>query len=849
MPNKRILSLLARLLAVLCLFTLSAHGQAGDFAPSQTASNPLQLRISDGSIGGGVLGTFQFKATNVLLTASATNYVYLDLTTSPPTLTVNTTGFPATAVCYKIATVVTSAAQITSLTDSRPSFNSTLGSSSSSPSSQGPVINVTNSIYAGGALSSNADNNAQFTSAVAALNASTNPSISTALGTPVLASGVTPGATTLNWSATVPANATTIMFIGDQSSHHAMTASDTGGTIYSQVSGAQSLVAAGSMTVHASAPGGMKSSTGFGLQWSGSQPNAVVSISYPSGVSLVTNPIGASSGGAGTAFTFSQTMLRAGSTLAVGCVFFNSNAATFSATTGTVQTQVASTATVQGVVLMTNTGTSIGSNVTVAGNFSAATNTACVGIEIQTYGTSTQLPTLYVPAGSYNYSGGLNPTIPALLKCEPGAVLNYTGSGHAVDMGPIGGSPASLPTWPYYVDGCTFSGGQNATQGVFFQPNTVIVGVRNSTFVNFGPASTGVNGFYAVAGQCDQWDEEIGPQNRFLTTDLIPRNYVRNNIGACDMDSFLRVHDSEFYCLAGPGGANAINCNAGQSGIGIYADGLQHIISLNSFGWLNPDIIMACANATFCYGSKIDNNVIDSQQDCTVPIGGTCYSPITFRNTIQGLVVQHNNFDLHSLAKSPIGPYDGSALLNGLRVNFNQASPIADATPFVTMNNTAGQILNQSSNNFCNTATGTGGVWKNCVTPHTTGANINNFTFNVDDQHTAGLYATTTNCSAVGSAASPSVAACVAAASGSFSCATAATATCTVNTTAVTANSNIIVQQRTDTTTGTRLGVTCNVTLSTIRPDITAVVAATSFSFGLTQPVTNPNCYAYWIVN
>jgi len=112
-------------------------------------------------------------------------------------------------------------------------------------------------------------------------------------------------------------------------------------------------------------------------------------------------------------------------------------------------------------------------------------------------------------------------------------------------------------------------------------------------------------------------------------------------------------------------------------------------------------------------------------------------------------------------------------------------------------------------------------------------------------------YRTITNCAAVGSAASPSVAACGAAPAGTVSCATNATATCTVNTSAVTASSQIFISQREDTTTGTRLGVTCNVTPSVIIADenITAVVAGTSFSFSLTQPVTNPDCFSYFIVN
>lgn len=111
-------------------------------------------------------------------------------------------------------------------------------------------------------------------------------------------------------------------------------------------------------------------------------------------------------------------------------------------------------------------------------------------------------------------------------------------------------------------------------------------------------------------------------------------------------------------------------------------------------------------------------------------------------------------------------------------------------------------------------------------------------------------FLTNTNCAAVGTAANPSVASCSASAAGSFSCATnASTGTCVVNTTAVTANSEIQVTQRADTTTGTRLSVTCNTTVSTVLPIITAVTAGTSFTINLGTVTTNPECFSYFIVN
>jgi hypothetical protein len=116
----------------------------------------------------------------------------------------------------------------------------------------------------------------------------------------------------------------------------------------------------------------------------------------------------------------------------------------------------------------------------------------------------------------------------------------------------------------------------------------------------------------------------------------------------------------------------------------------------------------------------------------------------------------------------------------------------------------------------------------------------------------AKTFSTATNCAAIGTAASPSVAACGSAAAGHFSCATNATgATCTVNTTAVTANSEIFVFESDTTVTGTALGVTCN-TSTTVNPAtrlLASSVAATSFTINLGTVTTNPACFSYHIVN
>lgn len=111
-------------------------------------------------------------------------------------------------------------------------------------------------------------------------------------------------------------------------------------------------------------------------------------------------------------------------------------------------------------------------------------------------------------------------------------------------------------------------------------------------------------------------------------------------------------------------------------------------------------------------------------------------------------------------------------------------------------------------------------------------------------------YSTASNCSGVGTSASPSVVSCGSAAAGSFSCATAATgAMCTVNTTAVTASSQIFVQE--DETLGAKLGVTCNTSTNVLPASrlLNSRLAGTSFTINLGTVTTNPACFSYFIVN
>jgi hypothetical protein len=88
---------------------------------TEVLSATLNVHVAAGSYQkqDGTIGMYAGSASQAM-TASMTNYLYLDLTNSG-VLTVNTSGFPATAH-VRLANVVAGGSSITSITDARVAF-------------------------------------------------------------------------------------------------------------------------------------------------------------------------------------------------------------------------------------------------------------------------------------------------------------------------------------------------------------------------------------------------------------------------------------------------------------------------------------------------------------------------------------------------------------------------------------------------------------------------------------------------------------------------------------------------------------------------------------------------------
>lgn len=128
-------------------------------------------------------------------------------------------------------------------------------------------------------------------------------------------------------------------------------------------------------------------------------------------------------------------------------------------------------------------------NATVFGNIATASNSAT---QHQTNGQNVEPLTVLFGTGVYKYSSGLAFTKPVRIKCEPGAVFDYSGVAHAMDLGASGLTSATIDSGPYSVQGCTFIGGSTQTAGIYtnaFVPNVTI---QDVWMRDFGPSNSSV---------------------------------------------------------------------------------------------------------------------------------------------------------------------------------------------------------------------------------------------------------------------------------------------------------------------------------------------------------------------
>jgi hypothetical protein len=300
--------------------------------------------------------------------------------------------------------------------------------------------------------------------------------------------------------------------------------------------------------------------------------------------------------------------------------------------------------------------------------------------EVTVNGREVEPPTVYFPAGAYLYTSGLSFTQPVTLRGEQGSVLNYTGSAHAIDMGPAGLNINTYQDGAHTVQDLTFIGGASMTYGIYFHPYTLNDRVLHCSFRNFGHSTS-----WAVYFSAGTYDNEVA-HNFVQGDDNTLRNFCKV---APDINSYLRFTSN-------------VVANNGY-GIGLWLDSLS-IVEDNSFVGPSPNIYIGSL-APF---SKITNNIGEFYQ------GGN--TPMIQFETISNLVISGWYVQCHNSALGILGPANGSAIISSSLIEniYCKSNYSTSSAPLIVLNNLTGQ----TGNIYFNLSS------ENPSTPYTTGSNI-----------------------------------------------------------------------------------------------------------------------------
>lgn len=598
--------------------------------------------------------------------------------------------------------------------DSSGAGQGSLATSAAASNSIGPVINVNNPLY--GASPALADNATAFAAVAAAANAAAYASV----GVPTIRSTV---ATAMSTSAIASATATVNISDGDTVligtiafnppvTPLSYTISD-GVNTYYPVNLNSSPAGTGNeqVQVFGTAPGAAKAFSGtLTVTISAGGPaqfGFIVLDAFNVGSYGQTNLFRTANSAAPSVTAATQDNNNLIATWVNWC---NATGVALTQNTGTLQRTWPSDATKCGGGLITNATALALTSLTTSGNLGAGSTWAVNGLELRS--VTTLIPTVYFPAGRYTYTSGLNFTNPVTLKGEPGSVLCYAGTAHAIDLGPTNLTFA-FPQVDYYtVDGLRFECGAGMTQGIVFANNAIFGEVKNSTFYNFGSTTSA-----AIFSNGDTQDLSV-KLNKFLVLDGPPapanvpsRKFV--DLTTNSQFSTLTMTNNYAACIAGKLNAG-VGCGT-TSGPLISTSGYANIISNNSVGGGFCPAVQLGLTAP-APSTRIQNNNFEvDQAGCNA---------ITYRSTnTDGLKVLNNFFSFKATGTALLGPADATQLLTNVEVSNNVLVNIPTNFPVVVQNNLAGQTNNTGWHNICSTGQSSGTT--PCPLLHTLGGNIN----------------------------------------------------------------------------------------------------------------------------
>ena len=308
-----------------------------------------------------------------------------------------------------------------------------------------------------------------------------------------------------------------------------------------------------------------------------------------------------------------------------------------------------------------------------------ADDTAAMVAVAASVNASTHPPTIIFPPGIYKYTGGLEFDKQVRLVGHGRAILNYTGTGKAVRMGPV----ATIGTWRlhriYAIENLEFTGGASMSHGIYFNEWITEPRMHKCRFVDFGNASA-----FAVFCQYQNWACLFtNCINETSDTGAVGRHWIK-----IAGTSLVTVPATDY----GQSRLRMSHCESGDrdtvGGVGVEVSGVgSEIIHCNFSGHVPAVRIVgnsASCRVFGCYFEQLKPGYAIEYGDV-----GAGVSTVDKLVASQNFCNVHNLDDVGNVNGRFMGPSGVNAFLTNAVVRDNDIASAAGGTELVTLSNSA----------------------------------------------------------------------------------------------------------------------------------------------------------------
>jgi hypothetical protein len=312
---------------------------------------------------------------------------------------------------------------------------------------------------------------------------------------------------------------------------------------------------------------------------------------------------------------------------------------------------------------------------------------------------------ILIPAGKYTYTTDIAFSTPGTLKCETGSVLDYAGTGFALQLGSLGYTyrtqnvKGTKDTGLYEVDGCTFTGGTRMKEGIYVAPAITNVILRDLRMPDFGNINawnifTQVENWYTLIDDLWMWIGDSASRQRF------------NGIKTAAADGLGDDHGNSRLIVTN----SLIQAANNEGGTGIFLNGYHSQVSYTTIaGMRNASVQWGkWGNNTQIANSYFEMGLMPGPRDPAIPAvflfgdgSGATISKTTLRDNYINL---HNN--PYPTTRLVMMADSTAQKIQGTYFEHNVVSGVLSGTYLFNLNNYPSQTNNYAGDNVITLTTG-----------------------------------------------------------------------------------------------------------------------------------------------